>query len=58
METDRERGQYVDRKAGRELVGQIAKRWLASRMIDPATAIRYEELWRLQTSSWPSGDGR
>ncbi len=47
METDRERGQYVDPKAGRELVGQIAKRWLASRMVDPATAIRYEALWRL-----------
>ena len=47
METDRERGEYLDPKAGRELVGPVGRRWLASRTVDPATAIRYEVLWRL-----------
>jgi integrase len=47
METDRERGDYVDPKAGRELLGPVGRRWLASRTVDPATAIRYELLWRL-----------
>jgi integrase len=47
METDRERGDYLDPKAGRELLRGVGKRWLASRVTDPATYIRYESLWRL-----------
>jgi hypothetical protein len=47
METDRERGEYIDPKAGRELLRGVGKRWLASRFADPATMIRYESLWRL-----------
>jgi integrase len=47
METDRERGEYLDPKAGHELVRDVGKRWLASRITDPATEIRYESLWRL-----------
>ena len=47
METDRERGEYMDPKAGRELLRGIGKRWLASRVVDPATQIRYESLFRL-----------
>jgi hypothetical protein len=47
MEIDRERGEYLDPKAGRELVRDVGKRWLASRVTDPATQIRYESLWRL-----------
>ena len=47
QETDRERGEYMDPKAGRELLGGVASRWLASRLVDPATAIRYESLYRL-----------
>ena len=47
METDRERGEYVDPKAGRELMRGVGQRWLASRVTDPATQIRYESLWRL-----------
>jgi Phage integrase, N-terminal SAM-like domain len=47
METDRERGEYLDPKAGRELVRGIGRRWLASRVVDPATQIRYESLFRL-----------
>ncbi len=47
METDRERGDYLDPKAGRELLRDVGKRWLASRVTDPSTQIRYESLWRL-----------
>jgi integrase len=47
METDRERGEYVDPKAGRELMRGVGRRWLASRSVDPSSVIRYESLWRL-----------
>jgi integrase len=47
METDRERGDYLDPRAGKESLGAIGKRWLASRVVDPSTRIRYESLWRL-----------
>jgi integrase len=50
METDRARGEYFDPRAGRELLGDIGARWLASRVVDPATQIRYESLWRLHVS--------
>ena len=51
METDRERGEYIDPKAGRELLRGVGQRWLASRVTDPATQIRYESLWRLHVES-------
>jgi integrase len=47
MELDVARGEYIDPKAGRELVRAVGKRWLASRSVDPASMIRYEGLWRL-----------
>lgn len=47
METDRERGEYYDPKAGRADFDGIAQRWLSSRVVDPATKIRYESLYRL-----------
>jgi integrase len=47
METDRERGEYMDPKAGRELMRGVGKRWLASRSVDPSSDIKYESLWRL-----------
>jgi hypothetical protein len=47
METNRERGEYVDPKAGRELMRGVGKRWLASRSVDPSSVIRYESLGRL-----------
>lgn len=47
MESARDRGEYVDPKAGRELFSTVAKRWLASRNVDPTTVIRYESLYRL-----------
>ncbi|MFB9730194.1 site-specific integrase [Haloechinothrix salitolerans] len=47
MEVDAERGEYVDPKAGREFFGDLARRWLSSRMVDPSSQLRYESVYRL-----------
>lgn len=47
METDRERGEYFDPKAGTEKFSDIGQRWLRSRAIDPASVIQYERVYRL-----------
>jgi integrase len=47
MESDRDRGDYRDPKAGRELFADIAQRWLSSRTVDPSSRIRYESVYRL-----------
>ncbi|TDO55568.1 integrase-like protein [Kribbella sp. VKM Ac-2571] len=47
METDRERGEYIDPEAGKVRFGEVAERWLASRVVDPASTIRYESSLRL-----------
>lgn len=47
QEADRDRGEYVDPKAGREKVEALAKRWLDSISVDPATWAKYEQVWRL-----------
>jgi integrase len=47
METDAARGEYFDPKAGEETFGSVEQRWLASRVVDPATKIRYESVARL-----------
>lgn len=47
METDRERGEYIDTKAGRMVFGELGQRWLGSRVVDPATEIHYESKYRL-----------
>jgi hypothetical protein len=47
QETDVRRGDYIDPNAGRVLLGDLGARWLRSRMVDPATAIRYETAYRL-----------
>ncbi|MFS2291721.1 MAG: tyrosine-type recombinase/integrase [Actinomadura sp.] len=47
METDRDRGEYFDPRAGRVVFGDLGKRWLASRVVDPATLARYESAYRL-----------
>lgn len=47
MESDRDRGEYRDPKAGREQFGDIAQRWLGSRSVDPSTGIRYRSVYRL-----------
>ncbi|MFI5709807.1 phage integrase central domain-containing protein [Kribbella sp. NPDC051620] len=50
METDRERGEYIDPEAGKIRFDEVAERWLGSRVVDPATAIRYESVHRLHVS--------
>ncbi|MEV4264564.1 tyrosine-type recombinase/integrase [Kribbella sp. NPDC049584] len=47
METDRERGEYIDPEAGKVRFAEVAGRWLASRVVDPASLIRYESSLRL-----------
>jgi hypothetical protein len=47
METDRERGEYIDPGAGKVRFEEVAGRWLASRVVDPASAIKYESALRL-----------
>lgn len=46
MESARDRGEYVDPKAGRELFGDLSKAWLSSLVVDPNTKIRYEIVLR------------
>ena len=50
METDRERGEYIDPEAGKVRFGEVAGRWLASRVVDPSTAIKYESALRLHVA--------
>ncbi|WP_143091826.1 tyrosine-type recombinase/integrase [Lentzea albida] len=45
QETDVERGQYLDPKAGKELFSDVAERFLASRSVDPSTAIKYRGVY-------------
>lgn len=47
METDRDRGDYLDPDAGKVRLEEIWLRWIGSRTIDPASAIQYESKWRL-----------
>lgn len=47
METDVERGDYHDPKAGRELFDDIAKRWFSIRDVDPKTMENYRRVYRL-----------
>jgi integrase len=47
METDRNRGDYIDPSAGKVRFDEIGQRWLSSRLVDPSTTIQYESKWRL-----------
>ncbi|MFE0152840.1 tyrosine-type recombinase/integrase [Nonomuraea sp. NPDC059007] len=47
METDKQRGDYHDPNAGKVLFGALGKRWITSRVCDPATLVRYESVYRL-----------
>lgn len=47
QESARDHGEYVDPKAGKGLVSELAARWLASHPADPATLETYERVWRL-----------
>jgi hypothetical protein len=50
METDRERGEYIDPEDGKVRFDEVAGRWLASRVVDPSSAIKYESALRLHVS--------
>ncbi|GAA3120363.1 hypothetical protein GCM10010466_09110 [Planomonospora alba] len=50
MEVDVGRGDYIDPHAGKILFGEVAERWLQSRLVDPATMIRYDSLYRLHVA--------
>ncbi|MFI6811873.1 tyrosine-type recombinase/integrase [Nonomuraea sp. NPDC050328] len=50
MRTDVIRGEYVDPHAGKILFGEVAARWLGSRVVDPSTKIRYEYIHRLHVA--------
>lgn len=45
-ESERDRGEYIDPRAGTARFDGLARRWLASRVVDPSTAIRYESMYR------------
>ena len=47
METDVDRGDYIDPRAAKTPLRAIAQMWLDTRNVDPSSAIRYESLWRL-----------
>ncbi|WP_329001099.1 site-specific integrase [Kribbella sp. NBC_00709] len=50
METDRDRGDYLDPNAGKVRLEEIWPRWMGSRTVDPATEIQYESKWRLHVA--------
>jgi integrase len=47
METDKARGEYYAPDAGKTLFSDFGKRWLASRVVDPSSILRYETAYRL-----------
>lgn len=48
METDRDRGDYLDPNAGKVRLDEVWPRWIKSRTIDPASEIHDESKWRLR----------
>jgi hypothetical protein len=46
-ETDKARGEYHDPDAGKMLFSDFGKQWLASRVVDPSSILRYETAYRL-----------
>lgn len=47
MEEDIERGEYIDPKAGRELVSALGRKWLRLRDVGAGSTRRYESAYRL-----------
>jgi len=47
MDSDVNRGDYIDPKAGTILFGKIAERWRSSLVVDPSSYIVYESILRL-----------
>jgi integrase len=56
MEADADRGDYVDPKAGRDLFGDVARRYLRLRAIGGTSRQRYESVYRNQVE--PAFAGR
>lgn len=47
QESDVERGEYIDPKAGREMFGPLAEKWIRLRGLGGGSAVRYESTNRL-----------
>ncbi|MCP2336143.1 tyrosine-type recombinase/integrase [Actinomadura rupiterrae] len=47
MEEDIERGEYIDPKAGRELLDAVARKWLRLQAVGANSGRRYESVYRL-----------
>lgn len=47
VDTDLIRGDYFDPEAGKILFSNLGERWLSSRVVDPASQIRYRSVYRL-----------
>lgn len=50
METDREPGEYIDPEAGKVRFEEVAGRWLASRVVNLSSLIKYESALRLHVN--------
>jgi len=50
METDRDRGDYLDPHSGKIRLDELGPRWLKSRSVDPSTYLIYETKWRLHVA--------
>lgn len=48
QESARDRGEYVDPKAGRGLMSELQQRYLKSISVDPSTYAKYEQIARLR----------
>lgn len=53
VEADKLRGTYIDTRAGRELFGDYATRWLAGQTVDPATREGMERRLRRYVEPYP-----
>jgi hypothetical protein len=58
LETDRDRGDYLDPNAGKVRLEEIWERWIKSRTIDPASEIQYESKWDRSLADRPHGHVR
>ena len=47
QEEDIERGDYIDPKAGRELISSLGRKWLRLRDVGGRSRLKYEEVFRL-----------
>jgi integrase len=50
MEVAKARGEYHDPDAGKALLGDFGAKWLGSRVVDPASGIKYETAYRLHVA--------